>query len=190
MLAIPTVILYFSKLGSLAATVALVLAWVIWTVFVAEAVIMLAVVADRWAWIRGHLFGLALVVVTFPLLTGILHGLLAARALSGLQAVRILQVLYLAKALKIVKSVLILRAKGGARIHPAAGTGLLLVVAAALVGIGHRIVTGEKHATPYHSAYDLVDELPDWSLAVAAASALALVALTLAARRAPSRTGR
>lgn len=182
-LAIPTVALYFSKLGTVAAAVAITLAWAIWLVFVVEAVIMLWVVADRRAWIRGHLFGLAIVLVTFPLLTNILEGLLAARALSSLQGIRILQVLYLAKALKVIKSVLIVRRGGAAaRVHPAVWTAGIVLVSGLLVGIGHRIATGEKHPTPYHGAWDSVDELPTWSVAVAAGAAVALIAISLWAR--------
>src|SRR3954454_20518419 len=81
-LALPTVLLYFSSLGGGVKVLALVLSWTIWAVFLAEAVIMLTVVANRRAWIRGHVFGLAILVATLPLLTHILEGLLAARTLS------------------------------------------------------------------------------------------------------------
>ena len=39
------------------------------------------------------------------------------------------------------------------------------------VGIGHRIVSGEKHATPLHGARDVIDENP-LTLVVAAATAV------------------
>lgn len=171
-LAIPTVILYFSKLEGAVAVVAVTLAWAIWLVFVAEAVIMLAVVRDRRAWARGHWFGLAIVAATFPLLTHVLEGLLAARALSSLQAVRVLQVLYLAKAAKLIKSWLILRRGGRASRHPVLVSLMTLGGAAVMVGIGHRIVSGEKHPTPFHGMWDVVDESP---LSLGAAVALALV---------------
>ena len=109
LLAVPTVFLSFSKLEGAIAIVAVALAWLIWLVFVAEAAIMISVARDRRAWIRGHLFGLAIVLATFPALTQILEGLLAARALSSLQGARVLQVLYLAKAGKLIKSAVILR---------------------------------------------------------------------------------
>jgi hypothetical protein len=181
-LAIPTVILYFSKLGDTMAAVALTMAWSIWAVFLIEAAIMISVVRDRMGWVRGHLFGLAIVLVTFPLLTNILEGLLAARALSSLQAVRILQVLYLAKALKVIKSVLIVQKKGGTRMHPALTSALALLSATVIVGIGHRIATGEKKTTPFHSAWDVLDDLPPWSAAVIAIGLAAAVAATLAIR--------
>jgi hypothetical protein len=157
LLALPTVFLYFSKLEGWVAIVAVALAWSIWIVFVVEAAIMLSVVRDRRAWIRGHLFGLAIVVATFPALTQILEGLLAARALSTLQGTRVLQVLYLAKAGKLIKSALILRRDGTVGRHPLLTSLAMLTLAIVLVGIGHRVVSGEKHATPVHNAVDLVD---------------------------------
>ena len=167
-LAIPTVLLYFSSLHGWLAVLAVSMAWLIWLVFLVEAVIMLRVVRDRWAWARGHSFGLAVLIATFPLLTSILEGLLAARALSSLQGARMLQVLYLAKAAKLFKSAQILRHSGSAPRNPALLSLVALVGATALVGIGDRIVSGDKHATPFHGTWDLLtDDLPDWSLAVA-----------------------
>ncbi len=157
LLALPTVFLYFSKLEGWVAILAVTLAWSIWLVFVAEAAIMLTVVQDRWAWVRGHLFGLAIIVATFPALTSILEGLLAARALSSLQATRVLQVLYLAKAGKLIKSALILRKDGALTRHPLVTSLVMLALAVILVGIGHRVASGEKHPTPVHNAVDLVD---------------------------------
>ena len=183
-LAIPTVLLYFSSLTGWVAVVAVTLAWSIWVVFLAEAVIMLSVVADRGAWARGHLFGLVILVATFPLLTSILEGLLAARALSSVQGLRLLQVLYLAKAAKLIKSAMILRRSGQAPRHPALLTAAALVAAAALVGIGDRIVAGEKHPTPFHGTWDLARDLPAWALGLAAcAAALALFAARAARGR-------
>lgn len=150
-LAIPTVLLYFSSLAGWWAVLAVTMAWSIWLVFVAEAAIMLTVVHDRRAWARGHAFGLASIVATFPLLTSILEGLLAARALSGLQGARVLQVLYLAKAAKLIKSAMIVRRSGRHPRHPALLTAAALLGATALVGIGDRIVSGDEHATPFHA---------------------------------------
>lgn len=159
-LAIPTVFLYFSKLDGSWFTLAVVLAWGIWLTFFAETVIMLAVVRDRRAWLRGHVFGLVILVATLPALTQLLEALLAARAVSTLQAARIVQVLYLAKAAKLLKGVLILRAKGGEPRYPFVRHTLLLFVCVIAVGIGHRIVTGEKEPTPLHGAMEVVEDLP------------------------------
>ncbi len=181
-LAIPTVLLYFSKLEGALAVAAVTMAWGIWLVFLAEAVIMLSVVRDRRAWLRGHVFGIVILLATFPLLTSILEGLLAARALSSLQAARMLQVLYLAKAAKLLKSALILKKQGKAPGNPALLTGAALLGAAALVGIGDRIVSGEKHATPFHGTWDVfTDDLPVWSAGVVVSGFAALA--ILAARR-------
>jgi hypothetical protein len=181
-LAIPTVLLYFSSLKGWWAGLALGLAWSIWVVFVVEAIIMLSVVKDRRAWAKGHAFGLAIIAATFPLLTSILEGLLAARALSSLQGVRILQVLYLAKAAKLIKSWMILRKSGRGPRNPALLTLAALVCATALVGIGDRIVSGDKHPTPFHGAWDVVSELTLASLAAVLAAG-ALVAVVVARRR-------
>ena len=182
-LAIPTVLLYFSSLEGWVALVAVTLAWSIWLVFLTEAVLMLSVARDRWGWARGHLFGLVILLVTFPLLTSILEGLLAARALPSVQGLRVLQVLYLAKAAKLIKSAMILRASGSAPRHPALITVAALLGASALVGIGDRIVSGERHATPFHGTWDVVSDMPAWSLAFMAAAALALIAARTARAR-------
>jgi len=183
-LAIPTVLLYFSSLQGWVAILAVSLAWSIWLVFMVEAVIMLRVVRDRRAWARGHLFGIVILIATFPLLTNILEGLLAARALSSLQGMRVLQVLYLAKAAKLIKSAMILRQTGAAPRHPALLSLAALLGAGAVVGIGDRIISGEKHPTPYHGTYEVATEMPAWSLALTlAAAALAVVALVAHRRR-------
>ena len=185
-LAIPTVLLYFSALEGWVAVLAVAMAWGIWLVFLAEAVIMLSVVRRKRAWARGHLFGLVILLATFPLLTNILEGLLAARALSTLQGARMLQVLYLAKAAKLLKSALILRRTGSAPRNPALLSLAALVGAAALVGIGDRIISGDKHATPFHGTYDVVSEMPAEALVVTlAAAGLAVLAARVMRRRDP-----
>jgi hypothetical protein len=186
-LAIPTVLLYFSSLKGWWAALAVGLAWSIWLVFVVEAAIMLTVVADRRAWARGHAFGLAIIVATFPLLTSILEGLLAARALSSLQGVRVLQVLYLAKAAKLIKSWMILRRRGRGPRNPALVTLAAAVCATALVGIGDRIVSGDKHPTPFHGAWDVASDLTVTALVAILAVAGLAAALIARRRRAASR---
>jgi hypothetical protein len=189
-LAIPTVLLYFSSLEGWVAVLAVSMAWAIWLVFLAEAVIMLSVVQAKGAWARGHLFGIIILLATFPLLTNILEGLLAARALSSLQGMRLLQVLYLAKAAKLIKSAMILRSTGAAPRHPMLLSLAALVGAAALVGIGDRIISGDKHATPFHGTYDVVSEMPAWAvLMTVAAVALAVIAARAMRRRDPPSGG-
>lgn len=188
-LAVPTVFLYFSKLDGPLAIVAVAMAWSIWIVFVAEAAIMLSIVRDRRAWARGHVLGLLVIVATFPALTQILEGLLAARAISSLQGVRVLQVLYLAKAAKLVKSLLILRTDGWTARHPLLSSVAFVLLGVTMVGIGDRVVSGEKHPTPVHGTWDMLVDMPDWAIAPMAAIAAALIAFAaLAAVR--SRTQR
>ncbi len=182
-LALPTVFLYFSKVEGALAALALGLAWAIWVVFFVETAVMLTVVADRRAWVRGHLFGLAILAATFPLLTKALEALLAARALSSVQAIRLLQVLYLAKAGKLLKGALIVRRSGRPSRHPLITSAFVLVLSATFVGIVDRVVTGDKEATPLHGTAELVASLPAWVLAVAAAAIVALVAVWVTARR-------
>lgn len=183
-LAIPTVLLYFSSLEGWVAVLAVSMAWGIWLVFLTEAVIMLRVVKRKRAWARGHLFGIVILLATFPLLTNILEGLLAARALSSIQGMRVLQVLYLAKAAKLIKSAMILRQTGATPRHPALISLAALVGAAALVGIGDRIISGDKHPTPFHGTYDVVTEMPAEALVVTlAAAGLAVIAARAMRRR-------
>jgi hypothetical protein len=182
-LAIPTVFLYFSDLHGALKVVTVSLAWAIWLVFLLEAVVMVAVVRDRRAWVRGHLFGLAILVATFPLLTHTLEALLAARAVSGVQAIRALQVLYLAKAGKLIKGLLIVRRSGRTPRHPVLASLLALLIAATLVGIGDRIATGDTDTTPLHGTVELVGALPRWSLAVAGAAVTVLLLAAATSRR-------
>ena len=179
-MSLPTVFLYFSDLGTAWEITAVTLSWLIWFVFLAEAVIMLAVVHDRIGWIRGHLFGLAILIATLPLLTHVLEALLAARTLSALQGVRILQALYLAKAAKLIKSISVLHRKGKTPRHPALWTGLILLLSVVIVGIGHKIATKDKDdITPFHGFWNLLTDLPNWALALSAAGLLLLVGAVL-----------
>jgi hypothetical protein len=182
-LSLPTVFLYFSDLGEAWEITAVALSWLIWIVFLAEAVIMLAVVDDRSAWIRGHLFGLAILIATLPLLTHVLEALLAARTLSALQGVRILQALYLAKAAKLLKSLNVLHRKGKTPKHPAIWTALILVLSVVVVGIGHKIATKDKDdITPLHGFWNLLNDLPNWALALSAAGLLLLIGAAVTSR--------
>lgn len=182
-LALPTVFLYFSNVEGALAAVALGFAWGIWVVFFAETVVMLTVVADRRAWVRGHLFSLAILLATFPLLTKALEALLAARALSSVQAIRLLQVLYLAKAAKLLKGALIVRRIGRPSRHPLITSLFVLLLSATFVGIVDRVVTGDKATTPLHGTADLVASLPVWALVVCAVALVALAVVWVTARR-------
>lgn len=182
-LALPTVFLYFSNIEGTMAVVAVALAWGIWLVFFTEAVVMLTVVRDRRAWVRGHLFSIAILVATFPLLTKALEALLAARALSSVQAIRLLQVLYLAKAAKLLKGALIVRRIGRPPRHPVIVSLFVVLLCATLVGIVDRVLTGDKEATPLHGTAELVASLPAWGLALSVAGLVALALAWATARR-------
>ena len=62
--------------------------WGIWLAFAAELVLMLAVVPNRWHWIRTHPLEVAVVLLTPPVLPRSLH---AARVLRVLRVLRILR---------------------------------------------------------------------------------------------------
>ena len=65
--------------------------WIIWLAFAVELVVMLAVVRDRWAWLRTHPPEVAVVLLTPPSLP------------SSLQSLRVLRLLRLLRLLRIAK---------------------------------------------------------------------------------------
>jgi len=77
-------------------TVGLALNWISWLVFATELVVMLVVVEDRRAWLRGHALDVAVTVLTPPF---------APAALQGLRAARLLRVLRLLRLLRLVRAV-------------------------------------------------------------------------------------
>jgi voltage-gated potassium channel len=70
--------------------------WVIWLVFAAEVVVMLAVVPDRWGWLKQHPLEVAIVLLTPPFMPATLQ---AARALRLLRLLRLLVVIRTARRL-------------------------------------------------------------------------------------------
>jgi hypothetical protein len=97
--------------------------WVVWAMFVADVAVMLAISPDRPAWIRGHLPGLAVIVVSCPLWALLAYDLLLAELVPSLT---ILQATKLAKLIHVVR---IHELRGLATRVPA---GLVLVAAAAV----------------------------------------------------------
>jgi voltage-gated potassium channel len=91
LLVIPVIAVEQSDAGEPWRAVAGVLNWIIWVAFAAELVVMLAVVRDRWAWIRTHPLEVAVVLLTPPLLP------------SSLQSLRVLRLLRLLRLLRIAK---------------------------------------------------------------------------------------
>lgn len=88
LLVVPVVAVEESSLGDPWRAVAGVLNWGIWLAFAAEVAVMLAVVPDRWLWIRTHPLEVFIVIVTPPFIPS---GLAGARALRLLRLVRLLR---------------------------------------------------------------------------------------------------
>jgi voltage-gated potassium channel len=65
--------------------------WAIWSVFLAEVVLMLAIAPNRWRWLREHPLDIAIVVLTPPFLPASLQALRAFRLLRLLRLLRALQ---------------------------------------------------------------------------------------------------
>jgi voltage-gated potassium channel len=66
LLTVPLLVIQESDLGDPWTTIATVLNWATWTIFLVEAVVMLAVVPDRRRWLLHHLIDVAVVIVTPP----------------------------------------------------------------------------------------------------------------------------
>jgi voltage-gated potassium channel len=66
LLTLPIIVIQESDFGAPWPTIATVLNWATWIVFLVEAVLMLAVAPDRWRWARHHVIDLAVVVLTPP----------------------------------------------------------------------------------------------------------------------------
>jgi voltage-gated potassium channel len=66
LLTIPILVIQESDFGQPWETVATILNWGTWLVFLGEAVIMLAVVPDRRRWLRHHVIDIAVVIITPP----------------------------------------------------------------------------------------------------------------------------
>jgi len=86
LLTIPVIAIEESATSEFWRTVGTVLNWATWLVFVAEVAIMLAIVPDRWRWIRTHKLDVILTVLTPPVLP---PGLQALRALRLLRLLRL-----------------------------------------------------------------------------------------------------
>ena len=89
LLVIPVIVIEQSSAGDQWKTLAAVLNWLIWLVFLAEFVTLLAVVPDRSAWLRRHPLELVIVVLTPPFLPASLQALRALRLLRVLRVVRL-----------------------------------------------------------------------------------------------------
>jgi voltage-gated potassium channel len=88
LLVVPVVAIEESSLGDPWQTIASVLNWAIWLAFASEVVVMLAVVPQKWKWVRTHPLEVFIVLVTPPFFPSALAG---ARALRLLRLVRLLR---------------------------------------------------------------------------------------------------
>jgi voltage-gated potassium channel len=85
LLVIPVIVIEESPVGEPWDSIAAVLNWLIWLAFLAEAVTMLAVVPDRWRWLREHPIEVVVVVLTPPFLPASLQSIRALRLLRLLR---------------------------------------------------------------------------------------------------------
>jgi voltage-gated potassium channel len=97
LLTVPAILIEQSDAAQPWPTVATVLNWTIWAVFVAEIGVMLHVVPSRLAWLRSHPLDVAIVVLTPPFLPPTLQ---AARVF------RLLRILRLVKAAALTRRLL------------------------------------------------------------------------------------
>lgn len=88
-LVIPVMVIEQSDWSDFWKTVAASLNWVIWLVFLAEIVTLLAVVPRRGEWLRRHPLELAIVVLTPPFLPASLQALRVFRLARLLRLVRL-----------------------------------------------------------------------------------------------------
>ena len=94
LLTIPAIAIEQSDAGEPWDTAAIVMNWVIWLAFVAEAVLMLRAVDDRGRWLRDHPLEVAIILLTPPFLP------------ASMQAARVFRLLRL---LRLIKVALLLR---------------------------------------------------------------------------------
>lgn len=85
---IPAIYLESGAAGDEGQDVAFVLNWIIWLLFLGEAVLMLSLVADRLQWLRRHPLEVLIVVLTPPFLPAAFGALRLVRALRLLRVVR------------------------------------------------------------------------------------------------------
>ena len=89
---IPTMIIQTSTEQTAWLRVASVADWVIWAMFVTEAVVMLSVVPDKGRWLRGHPLEVVIILFTVPFLPASFGSLRVARLLRLVRVLRIVRV--------------------------------------------------------------------------------------------------
>jgi voltage-gated potassium channel len=94
-LVVPVIAIEQSSIGEPWRSVAAALNWAIWIAFAIELAVMLAVVPNRWAWLRRHPIEVVIVLLTPPFLPASLQG---ARVLRLLRLLRLVRAAQLARA--------------------------------------------------------------------------------------------
>lgn len=126
LLVIPVIAVEQSDIGEPWRAVAGGLNWAIWIAFATEVAVMLAVVPDRWRWVRSHPLEVLIVVLTPPFLPSSLQAL---RALRVLRILRLLRLAGLARrtfsldGLRYAALLAVLAALGGGYAYSAAESG-------------------------------------------------------------------
>ena len=95
LLVIPAIVIEESSLPQPWPSIATVLNWLIWLAFATELIVMLAIVPNRWRWLRAHPLETAIVALTAPLLPAALQGLRVVRL------ARVLRILPIFRAAQI-----------------------------------------------------------------------------------------
>lgn len=94
LLVVPVLILEGTEVSEPWPTIALVGDWIIWLVFLAEVVVLLAVAPNRRQWIAQHPLDVAIVVLTPPFVSGLVQSI---RLLRLLRLVRLMRLAQLAR---------------------------------------------------------------------------------------------
>jgi voltage-gated potassium channel len=87
LLVIPIIVVEQASAGEPWSTLAAVGNWLVWLLFLAEVVVMLAIVPDRGRWLRTHPLEVAIVVLTPPFLPASLQALRVFRLLRLLRLI-------------------------------------------------------------------------------------------------------
>lgn len=91
LLVIPVIAVEQSDAGEPWRSVAGAVNWAIWIAFAIELIVMLAVVPERWGWLKAHPLEVVIVVLTPPFLPSSLQALRALRVLRLLRLLRLAQ---------------------------------------------------------------------------------------------------
>ena len=90
-LVIPVVVIEQTKTSDSLRSAAGIANWAIWTIFLAEVTVMLALVPDRRRWLRENPLDVAIVVLTPPFLPATFQALRVFRLLRLLRLLRAMQ---------------------------------------------------------------------------------------------------